>query len=247
MFLNYPLHEDVSPYTGVDLSSLYQDGDESGPRRAVWDRNLMGFAASPYNSIKTALVTEEICRGNWHEEGIGVDGRELNPFQRSHTRLNMPGTKEYDPCKSWISKMRTDGRVACNLLSFVDNERLTGPDEKLTWQAGHTLATKQSYLGVQDAGRKARPCSQQPGAWAGANVHVLPTLRGCVLASEDKWTKLKAILKKWWGRLSKVKDGEDQRLSHKELLADRGFLVYVTRTYPALVPYLKGFHLTIEM
>ena len=31
------------------------------------------------------------------------------------------------------------------------------------------------------------------------------------------------------------------------VLSDRGFLVYVTRTYPAMVPYLKGFHLTIEM
>jgi hypothetical protein len=37
------------------------------------------------------------------------------------------------------------------------------------------------------------------------------------------------------------------KLSHKELLSERGFLVYVTRTYPAMVPYLKGFHLTIEM
>ncbi len=36
------------------------------------------------------------------------------------------------------------------------------------------------------------------------------------------------------------------RLPHKELLVDRGFLVYVTRLYPAMVPYLKGFHLTIE-
>ena len=36
-------------------------------------------------------------------------------------------------------------------------------------------------------------------------------------------------------------------LSHKELLADRGFLVYVMQTFPAMVPYLKGFHLTIEM
>jgi len=39
----------------------------------------------------------------------------------------------------------------------------------------------------------------------------------------------------------------NQPLSHKELLSDWGFLVYVTRTYPAMVPYLKGFHLTIEM
>ena len=37
----------------------------------------------------------------------------------------------------------------------------------------------------------------------------------------------------------------NQPLSH--MLSDRGFLVYVTRTYPAMVPYLKGFHLTIEM
>lgn len=162
--------------------------------------------------------------------------------------MNMPGTKEYDPCNSWISKMRADGRVACNLLSFVDNERLTGLDEEITWQASNTLAAKQSYLGVQDAGRKARPCSQQPGAWAaGAIVHVLPTLGDCVLTSVDKWTKLKAILKKWRGQLSEAKDGEKQMLSHKELLADRGFFVYVTRMYPAMLPYLKGFHLTIKM
>lgn len=49
--------------------------------------------------------------------------------------------------------------------------------------------------------------------------------------------------KKWWDLLSA---GETE-LAHKELLSDRGFLVYVTRTYPAMVPYLKGFHLTIEM
>ncbi len=28
---------------------------------------------------------------------------------------------------------------------------------------------------------------------------------------------------------------------------DQGFLVYVTQTYPAMVLYLKGFHLSIEM
>ncbi len=37
------------------------------------------------------------------------------------------------------------------------------------------------------------------------------------------------------------------KLSHKELMSDRGFLVYVTRTYPTMIPYLKRFHLTIEM
>ncbi len=37
----------------------------------------------------------------------------------------------------------------------------------------------------------------------------------------------------------------DPRLSNKKLLVGRGFLVYVTQTYPAMVPYLKEFHLTI--
>jgi len=136
--------------------------------------------------------------------------------------------------------------VACDVYSFVDDERVTGPDEELTWQASHVLASKQSYLGMQDAGRKARPCSQQPGAWAGAIVHVLPDLGVCVLTSVEKWTKLKAILQKWSDRLGHSPLAQ-VKLAHKELLSDWGFLVYVTRTYPAMVPYLKGFHLTIEM
>jgi hypothetical protein len=244
MFLNFQLHRSVVPFTGVNLSSLYEGSDEVGPRWAVWDRNLMGFAALPYNSIKMALVAEEICKGNRHEEGVGIDGKELNPFQWRRVWLNLPGSKEYDPCKSWISKLRSDGRVACDLFTFVDDERVTGPDEELTWQTSHSLASKQSYLGMQDAGRKARPSSQTPGAWAGAIVHVLPSLGVCVLTSAEKWDKMKGILEKW----SKQVAGSNMpKLSHKELLSDRGFLVYVTRTYPAMVPYLKGFHLTIEM
>ncbi len=58
MFLNYQLHKDVHPFTAVDLSYLYEDPGEAGPRWAVWDRNLMGFAALMYNSIKMALVAK---------------------------------------------------------------------------------------------------------------------------------------------------------------------------------------------
>jgi len=64
MFLNFQLHVSVVPFTGVDLSSLYNNLDELGPRWAMWDRNLMGYMASPYNSIKMALVVEEICKGD---------------------------------------------------------------------------------------------------------------------------------------------------------------------------------------
>ena len=139
LFFNYQLHRDVVPYTGVDLYSLYESKDDVGPGWAVCDRNLMGFAASPYNSIKMALVAEEVCQGNRHEQGVKADGRELNPFQWESVWLNLPGSKGYDPCVSWISKLRADGRVACNLFTFVDDKRVTaGPDEDLTWQASHT-------------------------------------------------------------------------------------------------------------
>ena len=54
---------------------------------------------------------------------------------------------------------------------------------------------------------------------------------------------MRAILEKWGAALAV----SNPKLVHKELLANRGFMVYVTRTCPALVPYLKGFHLTIKM
>jgi hypothetical protein len=76
----------------------------------------MGFAASPYNSIKMALIADKICRGDRHKEGVGADRKELNPFQWARIRLNLPGTKEYDPGKSWISKMCSDGRVAYDIF-----------------------------------------------------------------------------------------------------------------------------------
>jgi hypothetical protein len=85
MFLNFQLHNSVVPFTGVNLLALYETGCDSGLRGAVWDRNLMGFAASPYNSIKMAFVAKEICRGDRHKEGIGLDGRELNTFQCGNT------------------------------------------------------------------------------------------------------------------------------------------------------------------
>jgi len=54
---------------------------------------------------------------------------------------------------------------------------------------------------MQDAGRKARLCSKQPGAWTGAIVHVVDALGVCVLTSVEKWLKPKAILKKWSDRM----------------------------------------------
>ena len=64
MFLNFQLHKSAVLFTGVQLSSLYDSPEEVGLRSAVWVRNLMGFAPSPYNSVKMALIVEEISKGD---------------------------------------------------------------------------------------------------------------------------------------------------------------------------------------
>jgi len=248
MFLNFQLHHSVVPFTGVDMSGLGIDGSDAGvtqtlPRWACWDRNLMGFAASPYNSIKMALIVEEVVRGDRHETRLGANGAQLNPFQWASVRLNLPGQSGYDPTLSWICKLRADGLLASELFTFVDDERVTGATRELAWEASHRLASVQSYLGVQDAARKARPCSPTPGAWAGSVVHVHDGLGVCTLVSEEKWKRFKAIIDKW----KKQVDEGANKLNHKELLSDRGFLVYVTMTYATMIPYLKGIHLTLEM
>ena len=82
MFLNFQLHAEVVTYTGVDLGPIYEEEEAIGDSRwACWDRNLMGFAASPYNSVKMALIAEEVCKGNRHQTKRGVDNKKLNPFQ----------------------------------------------------------------------------------------------------------------------------------------------------------------------
>ena len=241
-FHNFPLHPSVWPYTGLDLGPIIDDESEKDDHSVVtkgrwyhWVRCLMGFKPSPYNAVKMTLIAEEIVRGDRLDEE--------NPFHWTSVELNLPGMIDYDPTKSWLYKLRQDGREACDLFTFVDDERVVGPDQELVWKAGHRLASIQAYLGIQDAARKLREVSQTPGAWAGSVVHILPEHGVCVLTSPEKWEKLRGILKKW---LTLVKSGEEE-LDHKELLSDRGFLVYVSKTYPAMVPYLKGFHLTIEM
>jgi hypothetical protein len=67
-----------------------------------------------------------------------------------------------------------------------------------------------------------------------------------VFVSEEKWKKTKAIV----DRLVAVEEanrlGSQTGLETAKLLSDRGFLIYVSRAYPAMVPYLKGLHLTID-
>jgi hypothetical protein len=81
---------------------------------------------------------------------------------------------------------------------------------------------------------------RKAGVWAGSVVET--DGQGVyVTVSQEKWDKSKRYIGDIVEELSRT-----SQLNHKELEKKRGFLICVTRTYPAMVPYLKGMHQTLE-
>ena len=62
-----------------------------------------------------------------------------------------------------------------------------------------------------------------------------------VLISLERWEKTKTILAS-----IKVELSESGTLHLKNSESQRGYLIYVARTYPAMRPYLKGLHQTLD-
>ena len=164
-----------------------------------------------------ALVVEEIVRGDRHDPE--------NVLQWGYIMLNLPGSKEYKPHMAWISKRRKDGSLTSNYVTFVDDLRLAAEGRKRIAQLGHTISTREAYVGMQDALRKLRSAggTRRPGAWAGAAVYIEDD-GVVVLTSQDKWDRMKVICLHWLGLINKGHTS----LDFKRLRSDRGFMVYVT-------------------
>jgi hypothetical protein len=62
-----------------------------------------------------------------------------------------------------------------------------------------------------------------------------------VSVTQERWDKARKII-------LELKDIllESDLVEHKMLESYRGFLVYISRTYPSITPYLKGIHLTLD-
>ena len=65
--------------------------------------------------------------------------------------------------------------------------------------------------------------------------------RTSVLVSNKKCMKGKAILV----RIREEVKGRGC-LNHKQLKSDRGFLIYLSKTYQSMCPYLKRIHQTLD-
>lgn len=243
MFLNFWLDPRLRAYTGVDITGFCTDEERAG-RSVVWERwerLLMGFRPSPYTTIRQLLWGEEIVRGDRSDP--------KNIFRWERIRLNLPGSPVFDPILPWVSKVFTarleNGedveRIACDFATFVDDMRAAGYSLEATWQALRVIASRLNYLGIQDAPRKRRsPFKTRGGAWTGALQRIYTALI-VSLTSQQKWDKGKRIIR---GLLAEVQKGLG--LSLKALLKDRGFMVHLSMTYPILVPFLKGLHLTVD-
>ena len=62
-----------------------------------------------------------------------------------------------------------------------------------------------------------------------------------MFVSNNKWEKGKAIILRITVELC-----EGVGLIQKHLEKDRGYLVYISRTYRSMVTYLKGIHQTLD-
>lgn len=236
MFHNFVLHKELRKFCGLDMTSFFtgQPGaiQSNGKLWERWNRLAMGLRNSPYNAVQGMMVIKEVILGDPLDD--------TNVFRWKSIRLNLPGSERYDPSKSWIAKIREDDTVAADIFIYVDDIRTCAPSEADAWKAAQRTSTVLGFLGIQDAARKRRQPSQEAGAWTGS---VVWTSNGTVVAltTQEKWDKTRVQVR-WIADNMKDPNG----LDNKKLKSIRGFLVYVSRTYNSMVPYLKGIHATID-
>ena len=238
MFHNFMLDENIRKFCGLDLSVYFKDDktalyDKMGRYWRRWNRLAMGLRPSPYCAVQGMMIAKEVILGDQYDV-------KNNVFHWETVRLNLPGNSDYDPSEAWVSKMRHDGGVAADVFIYVDDIRSCAPTELEAWHSSQRTSTKLAFLGIQDATRKRRQPGSEAGAWTGSVVWTSNN-QIVVLVTQDRWDKVKSKLQ--W-----IVDHIDDAcgLNGKTLQSIRGFLVYVSRTYTSMVPYLKGIHATID-
>ena len=194
----------------------------------------MGVRQSPFATTRMFSLSMESMFGNRKDPS--------NIFGWTHIKLNLPGNSNYNPADPWVSKRTADNKIPPEAFTFVDGIRITGRTEKVCDQATREVASSSNYLGEQEAARKRRATARNADAWIGAIFRSDKNTIG-ILTSQEKWDRAKVIVGKWKNYL----EVEVAMLNCKELKKDRGFMVHMSMVYPALVPYLKGMHLSLEM
>jgi hypothetical protein len=117
-----------------------------------------------------------------------------NPFEYASVRTNLSGLPNYDLSLPWFSVLNSIGILAALLATYVDDERINSSSEDGAWAAAHQVATRECYLGIQDAARKRRPpLKRNAGAWAGSIVKTSTKEVG-ITVSQERWDRTKSII-----------------------------------------------------
>jgi hypothetical protein len=124
MFLNFPLHESLQKFSGVDFSHYTTGlrellktlgGEDWVHRTRCW----MDLKPSPFVAIRFYYWAEEFARGNRREKN--------NPLRWDYVKLNLPGDATYNPILPRVTKWDlTIKNIAGDIVAFIDNLRASG-------------------------------------------------------------------------------------------------------------------------
>ena len=110
------------------------------------------------------------------------------------------------------------------------------------------LAKLCAHFGLQDAARKWREPSREPGPWARVVSHSKVGEPVYKLVTQVRWDKTKRVLASitdfFCSGISGGAHWDVAPPAHLE--SARGLLIYVPWTYTSMIPDLKGLHLTID-
>jgi hypothetical protein len=236
MFLNYMLDLNIRPYAGVDISWLDSVG-KTVRKWERWTRMAMGMTPSPYVTIRLFAWAMEMIKGDRTDPD--------NPFHWSEVHLNCPGAENYDPTMPRVYKWNKALKcIAADCVTFVDDLRTIGATWSLVQRVTHRVETMMGYLGLQDATRKRRPNSRNPGEWTGSKSICIPGTGLFVTVSQKKWDKAQTILNDLLSQYSSPLSLPEFNL--KDLERKVGFLVHLAMAYPLMLPFLRGFYLTMN-
>ena len=248
MFHNFFISDKMRKYAGVDVSPLtsYMTSDLSSTSRGAtavrWNRLFMGMKPSPYNAVRFYYWGEDMVRGNPADL--------TNPMRYDRVILNLPCMESYDPGLPKVMKwndiaFEDRGAVAGDVVTFVDDGRLTGFSKENCHEVHRRFASRVQHLGMQDAPRKFRPPSQSSaGAWTGSIFRVGAD-QITVSVSQEKWDRGRGLVKDLLAHFT-AEVNCTPSLNRKELERSAGFLNHLAMTFEDLTPFMKGIYLTLN-
>jgi hypothetical protein len=137
-FLNFILHESMQALCGINLTRFFGDGKVLWER---WTRAAMGLKSSPYPAVQAVMVAKEVVMGDPADR--------KNAFRWDRVRMNLPGSKRYDPSLPWVSKVRpSDGEITCDLFIYVEDGRVAVPNMEESRRTIRQATSRLNRLGV---------------------------------------------------------------------------------------------------